>query len=146
MKPFDYTLFVSAPTCFSSWLDYRLDDAPDDWPRPRQRYSPGKVSWGADHKRSLAISNRVNTPRREANRKQFGDEILPALWPSLRPDDALTFAKMFKLPSEKVTALGWEYWTVPNGRSGWVHRDDLEKQARAVALGASKTQPPAIPE
>ena len=114
------------------WLNGRSLDIPD-FPVPPDAYHPGRVTWGADPKRSRAIMNRRALKAREANETALR-ELLPHI-AFATPADALGAAQLLQ-DFTIAEANGWQLWRKDSAQS-WIHSSDASRLAQAQALGAS---------
>ena len=126
----DATITLTSEDVYD-WVNGRSLDIPG-FPVPPDRYRPGKVTWGADPKRSHAIMNRRAHKARVANEAAFR-ELLPRVT-FATPADALGVARTLQ-DFTIAEANGWQLWCKGDARS-WIHSSDASRLAQAQALGA----------
>ena len=113
------------------WINGRALDVPG-FPVPPDTYHPGRVTWGADPKRSRAIMNRRALKARTANEAAFR-KLLPCIV-FATPSDALDVARTLQ-DFSIAEANGWQLWRKDSAQS-WIHASDASRLAQAQALGA----------
>ena len=126
----DATITLTSEDVYD-WVNGRSLDIPG-FPVPPDRYRPGKVTWGADPKRSHAIMNRRAHKARAVNEAALR-ELLPHI-AFATPADALDTAQLLQ-DFTIAEANGWQLWRKDSAQS-WIHASDASRLAQAQAIGA----------
>lgn len=117
---------------------YLLPELNLNLPKPIDKYTPGKTSWGKDINRGLAIQRARSAKARVKNETFFLSDVLPLIQDKLNPSAWLELSRVFPTMRVQFLKNGGFVRYVLSERSSLIHPTfEPEKIEQAKAMGAT---------
>ena len=124
---------------FSDWENRRQNDLPDSIfgkLTPPEIYRAYRPDWGKASERGERASTTRNANRHKRNKELFTREVLPLIVGKMGKVQKFETALVLQ-NCELLEESGFRFWFSTEKKAGtWIHRDEKEKESRAVELGA----------